>query len=190
MRIQISWERCRRACNGKERLQKLTMMWRLTRSWSSASSSWRAPAPSPPGSSFIASDSDEDSERGETSPRRPRQRSPYHSNKASLPNHLQRQLLQEIESSGGISELSSLTLAKILDSKPDVYGKSSSNKRRSVRDRVRYWRDLPIDEYYRVATTLGFQHTTPQSASTQSSPEYLVSESLSPTEPSSPSELR
>ena len=185
MVIQISRERCRRAATEK-RQKKLTMMRRSTRLRSSASSPRQAPTASPSGSSSSTSSSDEESERLETSPRRNRQRSPCRTNIASLPNHLQKALLQDIENAGGIKNTLS-TLKGICDYKEDVYGPPKSALRKKVQERVRYWRSLPENEYYHLVATLGVRlEGTPQSVpeessspSAQSSPESCATSTQS-----------
>jgi hypothetical protein len=99
-------------------------------------------------------------------------------NIASLPNHLQTQLLQDIENAGGIKDSLS-TLKRICDNKEDIYGPPLSELCKKVQERVRYWQAFPEDEYYHLVATLGIQlQGTPQrtpdkvdSTLIQSSPE-------------------
>jgi hypothetical protein len=80
-------------------------------------------------------------------------RSPYRTNKASLPSHLERQLLQDIENAGGI-QCSFSILMHIYNDKQDIYGCPTLEAHKKVQERVPYLRNLPRDEYYHLVATV------------------------------------
>jgi hypothetical protein len=108
-----------------------------------------------------------------------------------LSTSVQKQLLEDIESAGGIA--SNFRLRDILNSKSDVYGPPHLAQRRSVQNKVDDWKRKSSNEYltllaaHRVQPYAVRNDTAPQAA--QSSPESLVCESLSPAESSAPSEV-
>lgn len=135
---------------------------------SSASSAHQAPALSPSGHSSLAS-SDGEIDKKETAPRRARRKRPDRTNQAGLSSHVQKQLLQDIERSGGIK--SKFSLKNICDSKEDVYGLPVSAQRRSVQNKVEIWKNLPREEYNLLLATLRVQpHAVLQATQEDSSP--------------------
>ena len=142
-----------------------------TRLQSSASWPQQVTMPSPSGhGTFAASDQEDDKE--ETMPQgrnaSTHHKNPIHTNKAGLPKHIQKQLLQDIKNSGGIGDTSSLKC--ICDSKPDIYGDPSSEKWKQVRSKVRHWKTLSSTEYYQLVATLGVRLP----ATLQRTPEQLT----------------
>jgi hypothetical protein len=89
-------------------------------------------------------------------PRSARRKRLDRTNNVGLPTHVQRQLLQDIETAGGIG--SGFSLRHICDSKEDIYGTASSSTRRSVRNKVYQWQKvLPRDEYNLLLATHGIR---------------------------------
>ena len=64
--------------------------------------------------------------------------------KAGISLNLQKQLLSDIEAAGGLELVS---LKKLCDSKPDIYGQPASELRRRVQNKVNYWHRLPAIEF-------------------------------------------
>lgn len=83
-----------------------------------------------------------------------RQRStrPSRTNNAGLSNPVQKQLLQDIEASGGLQALKSKRrgIAKLCDTKAEIYGLPKSRTRKQVQNKIYKWYSLSEADYYRV----------------------------------------
>jgi len=58
--------------------------------------------------------------------------------------HLKKQLVADIEAAGGIQVVS---IKRLCDSKPDIYGDKGSAKRRQVQNKVYRWQKFSLPEY-------------------------------------------
>ena len=86
-----------------------------------------------------------------------RRKNPCRSNKRGLPLHLQKQLLQDIEASGGFFSSQAKSyyfLRNICDKRPD-YGASGSSTREQIRYKFNAWRDFTPPEYFSLLSQFG-----------------------------------
>lgn len=104
----------------------------------------------------------------EASPRisacRTHRKSPGRTNKLGLQSHLDKQLIQDIQASGGRG---SFSLAHICDRKQEIYGSPRSSLRRKVANRSDYLRKLSNAEYAQLVSHYGL---LPTSTHEESSP--------------------
>ena len=114
-----------------------------------------------------------------------RRLNPSRTNKSGLLLSIQKQLLQEIEESGGIGDATAVpfNLSRICNNRTDVYGKAGSETRRRVRNKVYKWRQLDRAQYFELLATLGVQ-----SGQRRRTPPREESFPRSPAFPSSPTE--
>jgi hypothetical protein len=82
---------------------------------------------------------------------------PARTNRAGLPLHKQKQLLQAIEGYGGIGDDfgKPFKLNRICKRRTDLYGEPGSELRRQIQNKVHYWRCLPKVEYLELLRSFG-----------------------------------
>jgi hypothetical protein len=82
---------------------------------------------------------------------------PARTNKKGLENHLQKQLLQDIENCGGIGDEAGapFNLKAICNRRPELYGESGSQLRDKIGDKVQAWRKLTRPEYLKLLEHFG-----------------------------------
>ena len=121
---------------------------------------------------------------------RQNKRNTARSNKRSIPRHIQKQLAQDIEASGGIQ---SVSITNILNRKPDVYGEPNTSLRRSLENRAQYWKNFlrngHPEDYLLVLSDFGVQAAEASHRSLSSSsqaPEPFLDSEQSETPPPPP----
>lgn len=73
--------------------------------------------------------------------------------RGGLQQHVQKQLLQDIEASGeGIARL---TLRPLCDRKSDIYGEPGTERRRQVQNKFHRWKLLETIEYHKLLNNFG-----------------------------------
>lgn len=92
---------------------------------------------------------------------------PSRTNKNGLPDFVQKQLLIDIENSGGIIygehwQLPSKT-ASLLNKRPDIYGTPGSQLRDKVTNKLQTWKKyLSQDDYFQLLENFGIRSTAPR----------------------------
>jgi len=71
--------------------------------------------------------------------------------KNGLPGHIQKQVLQDIEESGG---LSFTNLDRLCKRKPEIFGKTNSPLRRQIQNKVARWKKLERVDCYKLLLNL------------------------------------
>jgi hypothetical protein len=74
-----------------------------------------------------------------------------------LSEDLERQLIEDIQESGGLA--SGFSLRDICNSKEDLYGAPGSSHCSKIQKKVDYWKDHP-DRYYKRLQALGVKHVS------------------------------
>jgi hypothetical protein len=108
----------------------------------------------------------EEEEESVTPIRNPRRLNPARTNTKGLPLNLQKQLLQDIEASGGIGDGhgTPFKLLSICNRRSELYGEAGKGGlRRKVQNKVQAWRNLNAVEYYKLLAYLGVQPGLEQS---------------------------
>lgn len=114
--------------------------------------------------------------------------------KVVLEPFIQKQLLQDIEDSGGLHHLSKArSLKSICDARKEEFGNPGTPLRRAIQHRVRYLKSWPLPQYHNYLAFLQVTPYTSRPSLTSSgspkgiyrTPKFLQSEA-SPLKPSSP----
>lgn len=80
-----------------------------------------------------------------------------------VPRNVQKQLLQDIEGTGGgisaffFNDTGVYALKHLCDGREDIYGLPSSNQRRQIQNKVSRWKSLSEDKYYQLLAEYGVQ---------------------------------
>lgn len=72
----------------------------------------------------------------------------YRSYNGGLSEHIQAQLLEDIEASGGI--YSNEDFQDIYNKRTEIYGQVGSERRQQVKNKISYWRKIPLEDYFLV----------------------------------------
>jgi hypothetical protein len=78
---------------------------------------------------------------------------PYRSYAKGLPEHIQAQLIEDIEIGGG-GIYSKEDFHSIYNERVEIYGEGGSDLRQQVKSKVSYWKRLPFEEYLLIAQKL------------------------------------
>lgn len=94
---------------------------------------------------------------GSESSTRSRTLHPLRTNKQGLSLTIQKALAEAIESAGGRDTFfdTHQALFKLCEEEEDTFGSAGSKRRGQVRFKVRYWRDISLEEYHQAIRALG-----------------------------------
>ena len=96
---------------------------------------------------------------------KPKANYPARTNAAGIPVTLQKELAQDIQAFGGLEKFKETKFgtSKLCKTKPDTCGVGGSQLRQKVRDKLKQWKKLSLEEYQTVLNDLGIW-TSEQSA--------------------------